>query len=110
MIQVFSDLQVVAEIPVSAGLLMAVRKTDPQWVILTLTPRGQLPKVVEPLLTEYPFLGIIALATDGSRALMRWMEHQEILEDISLNKLISILRRRSMWEPLVFRNGKVGLH
>lgn len=109
-IRSFPEFKVVGEIQGLAGLVVAIRKAAPQWVIISLTPGGQLPKIVASLLAENPFLGIVALATDGGQGVICWMGQQEVLENISFNKLAWVLRRQLSAGSLLHKNGKLGLY
>jgi DNA-binding NarL/FixJ family response regulator len=106
-------LQLVEEITDLANLSTAIEQTGAQWMVVSYPPDGKLPEAVESLLAAHPSIRVLALATDGSQAKMKWVEPREsavavaadgsqvkmnwtesrekILDDVSLNELIAIL-------------------
>lgn len=116
-------LQVVGEVTDRANLSSRVEETDAQWVIVSLLPDGGIPETAETLLMENPSVAILAVAPDGSQLRVGWTEpcekaiavapdgspvklrwtetHEKLLEDLSLEELITVLRKGSLWELVV---------
>lgn len=94
-----SGLQVVGEITDLARLPSVIEQTGAQWVIMAFPPEGEMPEMAESLLTAYPSVRIMAVATDGSQVTMKWLEsHERTLDGLSLDELIAVLRRGSPGE------------
>jgi len=110
-------LQLVEEITDLAKLSTAIEQTGAQWMVVSYPPDGKLPEAVESSLAAHPSIRVLALATDGSQAKMKWVEPREsgvaaaadgsqvkmnwtescekILDDLSLNELIAVLHEDS---------------
>lgn len=84
------DMEVVGEVLDPLGLLMAVRETGADAVILALKGPEE-PGLCSHLLAEYPNLTIIGLAPDSKTAFIR-PRRQEI-DDPSEAKILSALRQ-----------------
>lgn len=113
-------LQVVATVDSSTNLASVVEQTDAEWVIISLLPDGQLPGRAWALLSAQPSVSVLAVMPDGSRVKMGWTEpyekmvavaadgspvklrwteiHEMFLNDLSLDELITILRKGTLWE------------
>src|SRR5436305_2091466 len=65
-------IEVVGEVTELSALREALAETGANWVIVSLSPAGRLPDVVEPLLVEFPSLCVLGVADDGSHAEVRW--------------------------------------
>lgn len=86
-----SGLQVIREVKDLADLPSAVQETPADWVIISLPNDGKISKPVEKLLIENPFIHMIAVAKDGSRIRVEWMENKEKeVENLSLDDFIEI--------------------
>jgi len=107
-------LQLVDEITDLASLSSTIERTGAQWMVVSYPPNGKLPEAVESSLAAHPSVRVLALATDGSQVKMKWVEPREtavavaadasqvkmnwvesrekILDDLSLDELIAILR------------------
>lgn len=86
------DLEVVAEVSNLSRLSEIIDRTRPQWVVVTLLPNGALPGYAHGLPVLYPRLGIVAVASDGSRVKVKSGDlFERDLEGISLNDLLAIL-------------------
>ena len=109
------DLQVVSEIADLARLSSTIAETEAEWVIVSLPPDGKILETLESSLTAHPSVRVLALAADGSQVKMKWVEPREsavavaadgsqikmdwvesrekILDDLSVDELIAILRK-----------------
>jgi hypothetical protein len=107
-------LQLVDEITDLASLSSVIEQTGAQWMVVSYPPNGKLPEAVESSLATHPSVRVLALAADGSQVKMKWMEprdsavavaadarlvkmkwvesREKILDDLSLDELIAILR------------------
>jgi DNA-binding NarL/FixJ family response regulator len=86
-----SDLQVIREVKDLADLPSAVQEIHPDWVIISLPDDGKVTKPVEKLLSQHPYIHILAVDKDGSRIRVEWMEHKEKeAENLSLDDFIKI--------------------
>ncbi len=91
-------LAVVGEVADLEALLPMLAETGAEWVIVSLTPSGQMPEGIEPLLVTCPSLRILGVAGDGSRVHIKWVEfHEESLEGLSLDELSALLCTRPTW-------------
>lgn len=82
-------LQIICEVKDLTELPSVVQKTDPDWIIISLPSNGKISEPVERLLIEYPNIHILAVAIDGSRIRVEWMEHKEKeVENLSLDDFI----------------------
>jgi DNA-binding NarL/FixJ family response regulator len=85
-------LEVVGEVTDPHALRAAMGTTGAHWLVVSLTPDGELPAVVGELLVEFPSLCVLGVADDGSRAVIKWAEiHQESLNSLSLSQMIALL-------------------
>jgi hypothetical protein len=107
-------LMVVSDVEAGSDLATQVERQDAQWVILSLSPEGELPEEAEILLAERPEVSVLGVAPDGSEVKLGWSQprggtiakgdngepvelkwtepHQEALTDPSLPELIQVLR------------------
>lgn len=96
------DLQVVSEVSDWAELPSTIERTEAQWVILPLLADGKMPAIVDSLLSTSPTLHILAVAMDGSRIKMKCgASEEEWLNNLSLDALIALLRRRLHLETVL---------
>ena len=88
------NLEVVQEITDYDNLPSAIEQFDPEWVIISLPSDHAIPDWVDTCITNYPSVRFLAVAADGSKIKMKWLEaHEEDLSDLSLSDLIHILER-----------------
>jgi hypothetical protein len=103
-------------------LVSLVVQRDAEWVIMSLPPDGELPPTTSILWAAEPSVSILAVAPDGSQVKLGWKqpyqkpisevqngkhvklgwtESREILlQGLSLDGLISVLRHGPLWEPM----------
>jgi hypothetical protein len=115
-------LRLVGEVCNGGELSPMVEAKDPQWVIVSLSPDGELPDAAERLWMAAPSISILAVASDGSQVKMGWKQpyqtsvdnggngkqmrfgwtesHEVFLEDLSLEGLMFVLRQGPLWEPI----------
>lgn len=87
-------LEVVQEIDDYEELPSAIEQFNPEWVIMSLPSDHVIPGWVDIYITNYPSVRFLAVATDGSKIKMKWLEaHEEDLSDLSLRDLIYLLER-----------------
>jgi DNA-binding NarL/FixJ family response regulator len=87
-----SNLQVAAEVKDLADLPSVVQETHPDWIIISLPTDGNVAEPIEQILIDHPYIHIIAVAKDGSRIRVEWMEHREQeVENLSLDDFIDLL-------------------
>ncbi len=123
------DHKLVCEVTDGPDLADLVEKQDAQWVIMSLSPQGDLPDNAEYLLAQQPGVFVMALAPDGSEVkvgwseiheefisqadkeepiVLRWTEpHQEALSDPSLPELLEVLRTGSGQDVQIGNGGAV---
>lgn len=86
------DMKVVGEVLDPLGLLMAVRKTGADVVILALKGSEE-PGLCSHLLAEYPNLTILGLAPQGESAFIDQLRpHRQEISDPSEANILSALR------------------
>ena len=86
-----SGLQVIRDVKDFADLSSAVQETHADWVIVSLPNDGKISKPIEKIFIENPFIHLLAVAEDGSRIRVEWMEHKEKeMENLSLYDLIEL--------------------
>ena len=110
-------VHIVGEAQDGMDLLSMVRRKGVEWVIMSLQPGSKLPKVAGMLLATQPSVSILGITPDGSRVRMGWKEPREetiaagpdgrsielkwvepreaVLEDLTLDELIAILREKA---------------
>ena len=89
MIDVQPDMEVVGEVPDPVELLVAVKETEADAVILDLEDSEE-PGTASHLLAAYPDLTILGLAANGKKAFVR-PRRQEILDPTGA-KILNALR------------------
>ena len=88
------NLEVVQEVTNYRDLPSAIEQFDPEWVIMSLPSDHVSPDWVDTDIAHRPSVRFLAVATDGSRIKMKWLEpHEEDLGDLSLKDLLHILER-----------------
>lgn len=86
------SLEVVWEVSDPRELPAAIEHTNPEWVILSLSFDNGVPAWVDSFMASHPSVRFLALAADGSKIKMKWLEvHEQELNGLSLNELIRIL-------------------
>lgn len=85
------DLEIICEVKDFSVLSSVIQKNNPDWVIISMPNDGEISKAIEKLLIEYPTLLLMAVALDGSRIRVEWMEHKEKeVDNLSLDDFIKI--------------------
>lgn len=88
-------LEVVREVIDQKDLPAVIEHTQPEWVILSLPFDNGVPAWVDGFMAAHPSVRFMALAADGSRVKVKWLEvHEQELNGLSLNDLIKILENR----------------
>jgi DNA-binding NarL/FixJ family response regulator len=89
------NLEVVREVSDHRELPGVIENTHPEWVILSLSFDNGLPTWVDTYMTSHPSVRFLALAADGSKIKMKWLEvHEQELNGLSLADLITILENK----------------
>jgi hypothetical protein len=69
-----------------------IEHTNPEWVIVSLSYDNGVPAWVDSFMASHPSVRFMALASDGSKIKMKWLEvHEQELNGLSLHELIQIL-------------------
>ena len=90
-----SDLQLLREITDQRELPAVIEKSDPQWVILSLPYDNEMPAWVDSYIVEHPSVRFMAIASDGSKIKVKWLEiHEQELDGLSLHDLLHILETK----------------
>ena len=90
-------LEVVREVTDQKELPYVIEHTQPEWVILSLSFDDGVPAWVDGFMVSHPSVRFMALAADGSKIKLKWLEvHEQELDGLSLNDLIRILESRSV--------------
>jgi hypothetical protein len=88
-------LEVASEVTDLADLSPLVNRSEAQWVIVSIWPKGSLSGAVQSLITEHPALCILGMAADGSQARIICPGFtEETRHGLSLDDLIAILHKR----------------
>lgn len=91
------NLEVVKEVTDQKELPSVIEQTKPGWVIISLAFDDGLPAWVDHFIADHPSVGFMALATDGSKIKMKWLEvHEKELDGLSLNDLLHILESKPL--------------
>ena len=89
------NLEVVREVTDQKELPSVIEQTNPEWVIISLSFDNGVPAWVDGFIADHPSVGFVALATDGSKIKMKWLEvHEQELNGLSLTQLIHILESK----------------
>ena len=89
------ELSIVREVVDQKDLPSVIESIHPDWVIISLAFDEYLPAWVDSLIASHPSIRFLALATDGSKVKMKWLElHEQELSGISLPDLIRILENK----------------
>jgi DNA-binding NarL/FixJ family response regulator len=82
----------IREVTDQRELPSVIEHTQPEWVILSLSFDNGIPAWVDSFMVSHPSVRFMALAADGSKIKMKWLEiHEQELNGASLNDLIQIL-------------------
>ncbi len=88
-------LEVVREVTDQKELPSVIEHTNPEWVIISLSFDDSVPTWVDGYLANHPSVRFIAVATDGSKIKMKWLEvHEQELDGLSLHNLMQILESK----------------
>lgn len=92
-IQKTHDLRLLGEITDHRELPAVIQNSGLEWVILSLPYNNELPQWVDDYLAQHPSVRFVAIASDGSKIKMKWLEiHEQELDGISLHDLLHILQ------------------
>jgi AmiR/NasT family two-component response regulator len=87
------DIEIVGEIEKEDGLMEAVEKTKPDFLIVALDKSNSLPNICQSILQDHPRIRIIAIASDRNSSMFYWTSLQiqknqiEASEDGVLNAI-----------------------
>ena len=88
-------LEIVKEVTDQKDLPSVIERTNPEWVIISLAFDNGVPSWVDGFLASHPSIRFLALAADGSKIKMKWLEvHEQEMDSLSLNDLIHILEKQ----------------
>ena len=88
-------LEVVNEITDLRDLPSLNKHTDPEWVIVSLSYDDGVPAWVDGYMAEHPSVRFMAVATDGSKIKMKWLEvREQEWNGPSLDDFIHILENK----------------
>lgn len=92
--QRFPDICIVGELPTeSINLMQRVAQLKAHWIVISLPPNGKFPEFVDLLVHDFPDVGVLAFATDGSKAKARCGDNsEEDVSDMTLNELMEVMR------------------
>lgn len=89
------NLELLREITDQRDLPSEIEQTEPEWVIVSLSYDNGVPAWVDGYMADHPSVRFMAVATDGSKIKMKWLEvHEQELNGLSLNDLIHILENK----------------
>lgn len=66
------DIEIVGEIQHESEIASAVEKTRPDFLIVSLERTDQPPQVCHSVLQDYPYLRVIAIASDRNTSMFYW--------------------------------------
>ena len=90
------DLELLGEIADQRELPAGIQNSDPEWVILSLAYDNMIPEWVDGYMAEHPSVRFMAIASDGSKIKMKWLEiHEQELNGPSLHDLLRILQNKT---------------
>jgi DNA-binding NarL/FixJ family response regulator len=88
-------LRIVREVTDQKELPSVIASSNPEWVIISLTFDNGIPAWVDGLMTSHPSVRFLALATDGSKIKLKWLQvHEQEFSGLSLSELIDILESK----------------
>jgi len=87
-------LEVVQELPQLAALGPAIRRFDPEWVILPLAFDQDAHNWLRSCMADFPSVRFLFLSAGQKQIRMRWqVSCEEIYPDLSLRELIQFLEK-----------------
>lgn len=87
-------LEVVQELPDSGSLCTAIKRFDPEWVILSQRFSMHTHHWISSCMTDYPSVRFIFLSPDQNHITMKWQSTiEEDYSDLSLKDFIHILAK-----------------
>jgi len=87
-----SGLQIVGQVADWAMLPAVIQQTGAQWVIASLPSGCETSQAVETLLTAYPAIRLLNVATDGGHITLQWVEPRaQTIDDFSMRELVALL-------------------
>lgn len=90
-------LQVVDEVSQLNEIGQSLLETPADWVVISWPPDKGLPACLDQLSSDHPALRFMAVASDGSQVVLRWLEpHQAALNNSSLIELLSVLSSENL--------------
>jgi DNA-binding NarL/FixJ family response regulator len=88
-------LAVVREVTDQKELPSAIEHSNPAWVVVSLAYDNGIPSWVDGFLAIHPSVRFLAVASDGSKVKMKWLEiHEQELNGLSLSELLRILENK----------------
>ena len=88
-------LELVREITDQKELPSVIERTNPEWVIISLSYDDGIPAWVDSYMADHPSVRFLGVASDGSKIKMKWLEiHEQELNGLSLNDLLHILENK----------------
>ncbi len=89
------NLEIVREVTDQKELPAAIEHSNPEWVIVSLAFDNGVPAWVDDFMAIHPSVRFMAVASDGSKVKMKWIEiHEQELNGLSLGELIRILENK----------------
>lgn len=89
------NLDVVGEVSDQKELPAAIEHSKPEWVIVSLPFDNGIPGWVDSFITVHPSVRVMAVASDGSKVKIKWLEiHEQELNGLSLSDLLQILENK----------------
>lgn len=86
------SLHTVGQVADLARLLWLIEQTDPEWVIVSLSPDGNMPEAADQVLQQHSTVRILGMTIDGSQAKVKCVPSREkSLGHLSLRELIAVL-------------------
>jgi hypothetical protein len=90
------DLEVLGEVTDLRDLHAVIENSRPAWVILSLPYDERFPGWVESYVVQHPSVRFLAIASDGSKIKMKWLQiREQELNGLSLRDLLGILQDHS---------------
>ena len=87
--------EIVREVTDPRELPSVIEHTSPEWVIVSLAFDNGIPGWVDPFMANHPSVRFMAVATDGSKIKLKWLEvHEQEFDGLSLNELLHILESK----------------
>ena len=89
------NLEILREVTDQKELPSAIEHSDPEWIIVSMSFDHCIPGWVDNYITGHPSVRFMAVASDGSKVKMKWLEiHEQELNGLSLGELIQILENK----------------